>query len=308
MEPPVIFMSYSHDSEEHKNWVLKLATRLRQNGANVVLDRWNLTLGNDLPLFMERGIDESHRVICICSNQYVEKSNRGTGGVGYEKMILTADLMNGIDSNKIIPVIRNNNLTRKLPLFLGVRLYCDFSNDAEYESKYEELLRDIFDDPILPVPEIGNYPFSKKEDIKFIKLSESGERYLSPSAKGRVTFDYSNNNGRFSLGQAELLFETAWSKASGNSIHCYNDPPSITSIGLALDAKEIKDIKNACQYDMSSRSRTVREGEIIILRNINDYFAAIKVIDVKDRTRIPDDQDEITFDYVIQTNRTKDFS
>lgn len=32
-------MSYSHDSEEHKDWVLKLAYRLRSNGVDVCLDR-----------------------------------------------------------------------------------------------------------------------------------------------------------------------------------------------------------------------------------------------------------------------------
>ena len=29
---PKVFISYSHDSEEHKSWVLQLATRLRSNG------------------------------------------------------------------------------------------------------------------------------------------------------------------------------------------------------------------------------------------------------------------------------------
>ena len=41
---PTVFISYSHDSDEHKNWVLQLATRLRSNGVDVILDRWNLNL------------------------------------------------------------------------------------------------------------------------------------------------------------------------------------------------------------------------------------------------------------------------
>lgn len=39
---PTVFISYSHDNELHKNWVLQLATRLRSNGVDVLLDRWNL--------------------------------------------------------------------------------------------------------------------------------------------------------------------------------------------------------------------------------------------------------------------------
>ncbi len=39
---PTVFVSYSHDGEDHSNWVLQLATRLRSNGVDVILDKWNL--------------------------------------------------------------------------------------------------------------------------------------------------------------------------------------------------------------------------------------------------------------------------
>jgi hypothetical protein len=39
--PPQVFISYSHDSDEHKNWIIQLATRLRSNGVDVILDVWN---------------------------------------------------------------------------------------------------------------------------------------------------------------------------------------------------------------------------------------------------------------------------
>ena len=42
--PPKVFVSYSHDSDLHKGWVLTLATRLVANGVNVLLDQWDLTL------------------------------------------------------------------------------------------------------------------------------------------------------------------------------------------------------------------------------------------------------------------------
>ncbi|MBX7431586.1 toll/interleukin-1 receptor domain-containing protein [Mycobacterium sp. Y57] len=37
------FMSYSHDDDEHKDWVLQLASRLRGNGVDVCLDRWDVS-------------------------------------------------------------------------------------------------------------------------------------------------------------------------------------------------------------------------------------------------------------------------
>ena len=83
--PPRVFVSYSHDTEIHKNWVLGLATRLVANGVDVILDQWDLTLGCDLPRFMETGLTAAERVLAVCTEPYVEKANAGLGGVGYEK-------------------------------------------------------------------------------------------------------------------------------------------------------------------------------------------------------------------------------
>ena len=45
---PEVFISYSHDNDEQKDWFLQLATRLRSNGVDVILDRWNIKLGSYL--------------------------------------------------------------------------------------------------------------------------------------------------------------------------------------------------------------------------------------------------------------------
>ena len=55
-EHPKVFISYSHDSPEHKQWVLELGTKLVQNGVDVVLDRWDLTPGDNFTQFMEVGV------------------------------------------------------------------------------------------------------------------------------------------------------------------------------------------------------------------------------------------------------------
>lgn len=51
---PTAFVSYSHDSREHRAWVLKLATELRSKGVDVTIDAWDLQPGADLPMFMEQ--------------------------------------------------------------------------------------------------------------------------------------------------------------------------------------------------------------------------------------------------------------
>ena len=64
---PRLFISYSHDDQAHKDWVLNLATRLVNNGVDVILDQWNMALGGDLPRFMETGLVDADRVLAICS-------------------------------------------------------------------------------------------------------------------------------------------------------------------------------------------------------------------------------------------------
>jgi len=120
---------------------------------------------------------------------------------------------------------------------------------------------------------------------------------------GRVTFNYTNNNGRYSIGHDQFLFEIQWSKASGDSIHLYSDPVSISGIAEVPQLRSYEDIGEPSTYDMSSRVRTIQEGEHAILKNIFNNYAVLKVIDIKDRTR-SDRIDELTFDFWILTNDT----
>ncbi|MBL4798333.1 MAG: toll/interleukin-1 receptor domain-containing protein [Oleispira sp.] len=159
MSTPKVFISYSHDSQEHKKWVLDLSTRLRNSGVDAIIDQWELRPGDDLPHFMETHLADSDYVVMVCTDKYVEKANSGTGGVGYEKMIITADLLSSIDSNKIVPVIRQFG-THNVPTFLKTKLFVNFSKDDDYEFSFDELVRTFHDAPIFKKPEIGNNPFT----------------------------------------------------------------------------------------------------------------------------------------------------
>src|SRR5882757_2268172 len=123
MRAPKVFVSYSHDSPDHKAWVLKLASDLRAQGIDVILDRWDLVAGQDVSMFMQKGIEGADRVLMICSADYVQKAEAGRGGVGYERLIVTAEVVQSIDTIKFIPILRANNDSKKVPQFMGPRLY-----------------------------------------------------------------------------------------------------------------------------------------------------------------------------------------
>jgi hypothetical protein len=130
--------------------------------------------------------------------------------------------------------------------------------------------------------------------------------YISTGHIGRADFNYSNNNGRFVLGSGLSVFETAWSKASDTRIHAYIDPPSIAGVALVRDCAEIAKIADPSAYDYTSRTRTVAEGKIVIWRNVNGYYAAVKVLDIEDDTRGAA-ADRLVFEYVIASRDTGSF-
>jgi hypothetical protein len=106
---------------------------------------------------MEQGITRSDRVLMICTDRYVEKSNAGEGGVGYEKMIVTAPILRRIDSKKVIPIIRNDG--GRVPSFLGSKLYIDLASEDRFETGMDQLLREILGAPLFKKPPIGNSPY-----------------------------------------------------------------------------------------------------------------------------------------------------
>lgn len=69
IDVPTVLVSYSHDSLEHRRWVLEFA-------------------------------------MMVCTEKYVPKTDDRTGGVGYEAMIVTGELMRDLGTAKFIPVDR----------------------------------------------------------------------------------------------------------------------------------------------------------------------------------------------------------
>jgi len=122
MSAPLVFISYSHDSGRHKAWVVQLATDLRAKGVDAILDPWDLSPGQDVAAFMQSGVSKSERVLMVCSEAYVKKADGGLGGVGYERLVVTGELVANIDTKKFLPIIRDNPSAQKTPVFLGPRL------------------------------------------------------------------------------------------------------------------------------------------------------------------------------------------
>src|SRR6266849_10196155 len=83
---PTVFISYSHDSEEHRARVLDLAQKLRGDGVDAVIDRYvNGSPPQGWVLWMERQIEQAKFVLIVCTPTYKrryedqEPSGKGLG-------------------------------------------------------------------------------------------------------------------------------------------------------------------------------------------------------------------------------------
>lgn len=148
---------------------------------------------------------------------------------------------------------------------------------------------------------------AEKLKTKVLESDREAEVYTNTALSGEASFDYANNDGRFTIGHGSFLFETKWSGASSNAIHIYSDPSSLSGVALAKNCCEFKEITDAAESDYSSRARTVREGCIAILQNNNDLFAAVKIVDVQHEGH-GDSKDGLSFDYLILNDGSSNFS
>jgi hypothetical protein len=158
-----VFLSYSHDSEAHKDWVRRLAEELLKGGVEVTLDQWELPLGADVVRFMELGIRDADRVLMVCTANYVAKAEERKGGAGYESIIVTGHVARATDTIKFVPIVRDNAGESLVPGFLGQRKWLDFRDDGLFDERLEELLRELHGAPRYPKPPLGRNPFAGSE-------------------------------------------------------------------------------------------------------------------------------------------------
>ena len=70
-DAPRVFLSYSHDSDEHADRVLALADALCDGGIDVILDRYVHPAPEEgWPRWMERNLDAAEFVLMVCTETY----------------------------------------------------------------------------------------------------------------------------------------------------------------------------------------------------------------------------------------------
>lgn len=209
-ENPKLFISYSWSTPEHEQWVLNLAVGLREEGVDVILDKWDLKEGHDAFAFMEKMVTDSEirKVAIICDRVYSEKANDRSGGVGTETQIISPKIYEKEDQNKFVAVLaeRDNNGNAYLPIYYKSRKYIDLSDNDLYATNFEILLRWIYDKPLYIKPILGTKPSY---------LSEDNQVSLGTTAKFKRALDGIRNNKEYAKGAIADYFSTFTSNLEG---------------------------------------------------------------------------------------------
>jgi hypothetical protein len=156
--PPKVFVSYSHDSPEHKSRVRDLSDRLRREGIDSNLDQYEQSPPEGWPRWMERQIEEADFVLVVCTATYerryrgAEDPGRGLGG-SWEGAILTQHLYEAQANNaSFIPVLFTPSDGAHIPFVLrGATHY-----RVDTEEGYIRLYRHLTAQPEVRRPGLGN--------------------------------------------------------------------------------------------------------------------------------------------------------
>ncbi len=150
------FISYSHETPEHKAHVKDLADRLRKEGVDCDIDVYHTSPPRGWPLWMQEKLQSSDFVIVVCTETYARRAtgNEATGqgkGAAWEGRCIHQHLYEAGENRRVIPVVFNPADTAHIPDTLKGATYYDLS----CEDGYSALHRALTNQPRVERPPLG---------------------------------------------------------------------------------------------------------------------------------------------------------
>jgi hypothetical protein len=184
---PRVFISYSHDSAEHKERVLGFAQRLRKDGIDAQLDQY---VGGrppgGWPRWMLDKLDWADFVLLICTETYYrrfrghEQSEMGKG-VDWEGQLITLEIYNAKSrTTKFLPIIFAHRDKEFIPEPLSDQFYC-----LDSEDRYQELYSLLTGQAGVPLPELGSAKEVSRKDIEPMTFGGQAERSSSTDRRDK---------------------------------------------------------------------------------------------------------------------------
>jgi hypothetical protein len=139
-----VFISYTHESEQHRARVLRLANQLRVDGIDAWIDRFSAPPPEGWSRWMERQFEAARWIVLVCTEAYWRRFNHqeeeGKGrGVTWEGRLVRGELYGNADGeHRFIPVIFSLEDSKYIPSAL--RDFAYYNLEAEYAEFRRHLL------------------------------------------------------------------------------------------------------------------------------------------------------------------------
>jgi hypothetical protein len=161
-----VFVSYSHESDEHRNRVLAFATRLLSEGVDATIDQFPGEPAGGWPLWMEQQISAADFVVMICTKVYrqrVEHPEQVTAGAGVfweANLVRNAIYASKGSDTRFIPAYFGDGGDSDIPTLLQSWSRYQIDSAAGYEALYRRLT----DQPEVVKPGLGHIVILPRRD------------------------------------------------------------------------------------------------------------------------------------------------
>ncbi|SKA69228.1 NB-ARC domain-containing protein, partial [Thiothrix eikelboomii] len=138
-----VFISYSHDSDLHRDFVRGISDRLRTDGLECLLDQYiNGFPPEGWQCWMENQIEAADFVLLVCTETYLRRYRKqeteGGRGVTFEGVVISQTLYDHYYRNsKFIPMIPTHGSLEHVPLTL--KSYSTYCLPGDYDKLYRVL-------------------------------------------------------------------------------------------------------------------------------------------------------------------------
>src|SRR5581483_9735479 len=133
------FISHSHDSQAHKDFVLRLASDLRRDGVDCELDQYVEAPKEGWARWAINEISQAKFVLVVCTPIYSERfrggGSLGTGrGAKWEGAVITQEIYDADSNNeKFIPVAMSRSDLDSIPAVLRSTTHYVLDTPTGYE-------------------------------------------------------------------------------------------------------------------------------------------------------------------------------
>ena len=175
-----VFISYSHDSEEHQQNVLGLADRLRDEGIDCIIDQYEESPPEGWVRWAINQIEGAGFVLVVCTEQYSQlfagKSETVEGQVAnWQGAIITQTIYDSQANNtKFIPIALSAQDAAHIPVILRATTAYIVDTTTGYEQLYRRLTNQF----AILMPALGSIQQLPRLDRKQFFLHEDRQSSL----------------------------------------------------------------------------------------------------------------------------------